>query len=63
MSQVIRAAVPYPLWDEHRGVIAIPASYSDEQASAAMLELIRERLHCCPPTHAAPDAHQAADVG
>jgi hypothetical protein len=42
-SRVIRADVPEPLWDEIKQVVVMPAAYTEEEAAAAMLAMVRER--------------------
>lgn len=39
---VITAGVPWPVWDQHAGVVVMPAAYTGQQA-AAMVALVRER--------------------
>jgi hypothetical protein len=41
---VITADVPWPVWDQHAGVVVMPSALSRPQAAAAMVELVRERI-------------------
>lgn len=43
MHQIVRADVPEPVWDEFRGIMVIPAGLADEEADAAVAQLVRER--------------------
>lgn len=43
-TTIVRADVTFPVWDQHRRVIVLPAGLSGREACAAVVELVHERM-------------------
>lgn len=43
MHRVVRADIAEPVWDEFKGIVVMPTPYTEAEAAAAMLVLVRER--------------------